>query len=147
MWKNIFGHPNNLAIHSRFHKGNLKCPFCNKVFLRNDRLQLHKRKCEASVKDTLENFENKSLIEIKISNNNEENFMNENVVENVVQSENLVKTEINFMDENLVENFVQSENFVKTETNFMDENVVDNVVKSNNNEEILYNENLVKILV
>ena len=45
-----FSHPSNLADHSR-------CPFCNKVFSRNDRRKVQKKKIEASVKDILENFE------------------------------------------------------------------------------------------
>ena len=36
------------------------------------------------MKDSLENFENETMVKIKVSNNNEENLANENlVVENV----------------------------------------------------------------
>ena len=71
------------VVHSRLHKGNFTCPYCNKFFAQNDRLKEHKGKCEVAVKSSLENFENDTIVETKIPNNNEENFENENLIENL----------------------------------------------------------------
>ena len=30
-----FSHQSSLTIHSRLHKGNFTCPYCNKIFARN----------------------------------------------------------------------------------------------------------------
>ena len=35
----IFSHKSSLAVHSRTHKGSLKCPYCNKCFTRNDKTE------------------------------------------------------------------------------------------------------------
>ena len=54
----FFSHKSSLAVHSRTHKGSLKCPYCNNFFTRNDRLKIHMGKCEVVVTDSLEIFEN-----------------------------------------------------------------------------------------
>ena len=60
------------VLHSRLHKGNFTCPYCNKIFARNDRLKAHKGKCEVDVKSSLENFDNDTIVETKIPNNYED---------------------------------------------------------------------------
>ena len=51
--------------------------YCNKIFSRKDRLQIHKSKCEIIFEEDLQNFDKETLIEIKISeeNNKEENYI------------------------------------------------------------------------
>ena len=119
------------VVHSRLHKGNFTCPYCNKIFARNDRLKAHKGKCEVDVKSSLENFDNDTIVETKIPNNYEENFENENlVIENVVAAEN--NNEIKFENENLVEIKVEPKISNNNEENFENENFVENLVVENN---------------
>ena len=57
-----FKYQASLGVHQKLHYGGISCPFCDKLFQREEYLKIHFVNCKESIRGDLQNFENETEI-------------------------------------------------------------------------------------